>query len=124
MKPVIKIDSHFLNEADAPGDIQQSLDSIEQKLDAEIAAKQRTIDIHEQEIRRLNALSEEKVETIIVLNQKLAECSRNAEGNRQLINKLLNDIDRLNQDVEWYKKTYETRSFLGTIKQKLLKGRS
>ena len=120
MKPAIKIDSHFINEVEGPADIQQSLENIELKLDSEIAAKQRTIEIHEQEIKRLRALSEERTGEIVQLKATVAECMRNAEGNKQLINKLLNDIDRLNQDVEWYKRTYEKRSFLGTIKQKLI----
>lgn len=104
-------------------DISHSLNVIEEKIDKEIAAKQRTIERQEQEIQRLHVLTEEKNGLILQLNDKLGDCSRNNEGNRQLINKLLNDIDRLQQDIEWYKRTYETRSFLGTIKQKLFSKR-
>ncbi len=102
-------------------DIQQSLDIIEQKLDKEVAAKQKTIDLQEQEIQRLHKLVEEKNNIILQIDKKLTEGVHSNEGNRQLINKLLNDIERLNQDIEWYKRTYETRSMLGTIKEKIFR---
>lgn len=101
--------------------IREQLDIIKEMLNAEIAAKQKTIESQEQEIKGLHLLIEEKKPLFFQDNEKLAECIRTNEGNRQLINKLLNDIDRLNQDIEWYKRTYETRSFLGTLKQKLFK---
>jgi hypothetical protein len=113
----------FNMEEMAPADIRQSLDNIERKLDREIVAKQSTIARQEAVIQHLNALMEEKNTLILQMNEKLAECSRNNEGNRQLINKLLNDIDRLHQDIEWYKRTYETRSLLGTIKEKIFRRR-
>jgi hypothetical protein len=113
-----------LNTEEQNGDLSQALIAIERKLDIEITAKQRTIERQEQEMQRLNGLTEEKNTLILQLNNKLTECTRNSEGNRQLINKLLNDIDRLQQDIDWYKRTYETRSFLGTIKQKLFRKRS
>lgn len=100
-------------------DLQQSLELIEHKLDAEIQAKQKTIERQEEEIQRLHLLIESKDKIILETGEKLAECQRNSEGNRQLINKLLGDIDRLRQDIDWYKRTYEKRSFLGTIKEKL-----
>jgi len=99
--------------------IQQSLDAIEQSLDKEISAKQKTIDRQEAEIHRLHLLLEEKTKAFSDISNQLAECVRKGEGNRQLINKLLNDIDRLNQDIEWYKRTYVKRSLLGVIKDKL-----
>ena len=101
-------------------EIQQTLEMIEHKLNSEVAAKQKSIDLQEKEIQRLHALAEEKNKMIIELNEKLAENLQGLEGNRQLINKLLNDIDRLNHDIDWYKKTYENRSLLGTIKEKVL----
>ena len=100
-------------------DIQQSLDLIELKLDAEITAKQKTIDHQELEIQRLHKLAEEKNTLILKLNEKIAECTYKNEGNRQLINKLLNDIARSQQDIEWYKRTYERRSLAGVIKERL-----
>jgi len=121
MKHSISVKSHTVSELDKMDDFQQSLEMIEHKLDTEIAAKQNTIDRQEQEIQRVHGLVEEKNKIILEINGKLVECMRDSEGNRQLINKLLNDIDRLNRDIEWYKRTYEKRSLLGTIKQKLFK---
>jgi predicted RNase H-like nuclease (RuvC/YqgF family) len=105
----------------ADDSIRQSLNNIEMKLDKEVNARQKTIDRQEAVIQHLHSLLEEKNDLILHLNEKVADCSRNSEGNRQLINKLLNDITRLQQDIEWYKRTYETRSFWGMIKQRLLK---
>ena len=99
-------------------DLQQSLEMIEHKLDAEIQAKQATIERQEEEIRRLHLLIEAKDKIILETGASLTECNNNNEGNRQLINKLLGDIDRLRQDIDWYKRTYEKRSFLGTLKEK------
>jgi len=121
MKHSISVKSPSVSDLDKMDDFQQSLEMIEHKLDTEIAAKQNTIDRQEQEIQRLHGLVEEKNKIILEINGKLVECMRNSEGNRQLINKLLNDLDRLNRDIEWYKRTFETRSLLGTIRQKLFK---
>lgn len=106
---------------DAMDSIHSSLAAIVRKLDSEMAARQRTVDLQEQEIKRLHLLLEDKNNLILQLNDKVADCKQNAEGSRQLINKLLNDIERLQQDIEWYKRTYEKRSLLGTIKQKIMK---
>ena len=54
------------------------------------------------------------------LHKTIAEENKKQEGTKQLINKLLEDIRRYQNDIEWYKRTYETRSLLGTIKEKLL----
>ena len=108
-----------ISEQDKVDEVQQSLEMIEHKLDTEIIAKQKTIDRQEQEIQRLHDLVEEKNKIILEINEKLIDCVRNGEGNRQLINKLLNDIERLQQNIDWYKRTYVKRSFLGTIKEKI-----
>ena len=99
--------------------IREQFDIIKEILDVEITAKQKTIAWQEQEVQRLHVLVEEKNSLLFQNKEKLAESMRASEGNRQLINKLLNDIDRLNQDIQWYRRTYETRSFWGTVKQKL-----
>lgn len=46
---------------------------------------------------------------------------RKQEGTKQLVNKLLEDIRRYQNDIEWYKRTYEKRSFLGVIREKFRK---
>jgi DNA repair exonuclease SbcCD ATPase subunit len=52
------------------------------------------------------------------LHQTLTEESRKQEGTKQLINKLLEDIKRYQNDIDWYKRTYEKRSLLGVLRQK------
>ena len=121
MKHSIILDSQQIAGQGNIEEVQQSLELIEHKLDSEILAKQRTIDHQQQEIQRLHLLLETKDKSILEISEKLAECTNNNEGNRQLINKLLGDIDRLRQDLDWYKRTYEKRSFLGTIREKLIK---
>ena len=54
------------------------------------------------------------------LHKTLTDENKKQEGTKQLINKLLEDIRRYQNDIEWYKRTYETRSLIGTIKEKLL----
>jgi uncharacterized coiled-coil DUF342 family protein len=99
--------------------ITSMLEQIEQKLDEEIGFKQQTITRQENEIQKLRTVIEEKNSIMKEMSDKATDYLRSSEGNRQLINKLLTDIDRLKQDIEWYKRTYVQRSFLGTIKQKL-----
>jgi uncharacterized coiled-coil DUF342 family protein len=99
--------------------IYTSLKEIQQKLEEEIVNKQAVIDGYNKEITVLHSQVVSKDKTIQVLESKLAESQRSIEGNRQLINKLLNDLDRMQQNVEWYKRTYENRSLLGVIKDKL-----
>lgn len=58
------------------------------------------------------------------LHQTLTDENKKQEGTKQLINKLLEDIRRYQNDIEWYKRTYEKRSLIGTIKEKLKKRNS
>jgi uncharacterized coiled-coil protein SlyX len=99
--------------------IYQSLKEIQQKLEEEIINKQTIIDGYNNEITALRTEVAGKDKTIQSLEHKSTENQRSIEGNRQLINKLLNDLDRMQQDLEWYKRTYENRSLLGVIKDKL-----
>lgn len=71
----------------------------------------------------LKTLGEKKDAEIAALRKELQECRQVGEGTRQLINKLLNDIDNYRKDIVWYQRTYETRSLPGTIWQKLLRKR-
>jgi len=71
----------------------------------------------------LEVLDEKKDAEIAALRRELQECRQAGEGTRQLINKLLNDIDKYRKDIEWYQRTYEARSLPGTIWQKLLRKR-
>src|SRR6266498_1813922 len=108
-----------INDTDQTAIVLKSLKLIEQKIEKEITAKQSTIEWQQEELKRLQLEAVEKNKTITELNTCLAECRSHVEGNRQLINKLINDIDGLQVSIEWYKRTYETRSLLGIIKDKL-----
>lgn len=99
--------------------IYRSLEEIQQKLEDEIVNKQAIINSYNNEITTLRTQLFQKEETIQKLKALISENQRHIEGNRQLINKLLNDLDRRQQDIEWYKRTYENRSLLGVIKDKL-----
>jgi peptidoglycan hydrolase CwlO-like protein len=108
-----------MNGIDQSGFVLETLKNIEQRLEGELGAKQEFIQWQQVEQRRLQTEINERNNTISDLNHKLTECRSHVEGNRQLINKLITDIDRLQQNIEWYKRTYETRSLLGVIKDKL-----
>ena len=99
--------------------VLKALKSIEQKVEKEIAIGQSILDWQQQEVKRLQSEVSNKEITIVELNTKLAECRSHVEGNRQLINKLITDMDRLQKNIDWYKRTYESRSLLGVIKDKL-----
>jgi hypothetical protein len=75
----------------------------------------------EKNIRDLTTMAEKKDHEINVLKDALEKSHQQQEGNSQLINKLLGELSKLQNDIEWYKLTYEKRSFLGTIREKLLK---
>jgi septal ring factor EnvC (AmiA/AmiB activator) len=108
-----------INDIDQQAIVLKTLKSIEQKLEKEITLSQNMIEWHQGELKRLQYETVEKNNTIAELNARLAECRSHVEGNRQLINKLINDIDRLQQNIDWYKRTYESRSLFGVIKDKL-----
>jgi chromosome segregation ATPase len=105
--------------ADSESDLHQSIKNIEQHLVKELQLKQKALDEKKSELSMLHFLMEEKNQAVLQLQGKIGECQQNIEGNRQLINKLLNDQARLQQDIEWYKRTYETRTIFGLIKDRL-----
>ena len=113
------IDQYDLDQEKSLKNIQKSLQDIQLRLEREVAAKQKTIERQEAEIIRLRSDLDKKASIIVDLHTKNTECQSNSEGNRQLINKLLGDLSRAQQDIEWYKRTYENRSLLGVIKDKL-----
>jgi hypothetical protein len=108
-----------MNDIEREAIVLKTLKSIEQKLEKEITVSQNMIEWQQVELKRLQFETVEKNNTIAELNTRLVECRSHAEGNRQLINKLINDIDRLQQNIDWYKRTYESRSLFGVIKDKL-----
>ncbi len=58
---------------------------------------------------------------IKLLKEELDNTQHLVEGNRQLINKLLGELSKLQNNIEWYKRTYEQRSFIGMMRQKLMR---
>jgi septal ring factor EnvC (AmiA/AmiB activator) len=99
--------------------VYERLEKIRLYMEREIAFKQRLIEGQEEQIRELKSRLEEKDSSIRRLEGQLLECRQTNEGTRQLINKLLSDISNHQKDIEWYKRTYEKRSLLGTIRQKI-----
>ncbi len=77
----------------------------------------------ESDIRNLTERLHYKEKEVHKLKETLHIIKRADEGNKQLINKLLGDLSKLQNDIEWYKKTYEKRSFLGVIREKLFRKR-
>jgi len=99
--------------------IRQQLDHIRSFIELELAEKKETIKKQAAEIEELKKQLQQKDIAISMFEANTREFQETAEGNRQLINKLLGDISKLQNENEWYRRTYETRSFLGTIKEKL-----
>jgi DNA repair exonuclease SbcCD ATPase subunit len=88
----------------------------------EIAFKQDMISSLLAKVQELNDAVLNKDEQLEQYREKLAESSQNIDGLRQLLNKLLNDIENHQKDIDWYKRTYETRSLLGILKDKFFRG--
>jgi hypothetical protein len=101
--------------------IHERLDKIRSYMEREVAFKQGLIEKHEEQVRQMKARVDEKDVVIQRLEGQLMECRQTNEGTRQLINKLLSDISNYQKDLEWYKRTYEKRSLLGTLRQKLFR---
>lgn len=92
---------------------------IQNELLHDLSTKQQTIHELFDRANLLELVVAQRDKKIEELNADLEASRRITEGNRQLVNKLLNDIDRLQQEIEWYKRTYENRSLLGTLKEKV-----
>ena len=99
--------------------ILRTLASIQQRVEHDAERNHQILHWQQAELKRLQHEAREKNNVIADLNTKLQDCQTQSEGGRQLINKLITDIDRLQQAIEWYRKTYETRSLAGIIKDKL-----
>ena len=70
-------------------------------------------------IRDLTIQVDKKDAEIKTLKDTLEKTQQQAEGNGQIINKLLGELTKLKNDIEWYKLTYEKRSLLGVLKDKI-----
>lgn len=101
-----------------PQPIENRLSKIEEFIGSELKMKQDLIHLLTTQVRDLSATIVSKEEQMDDLREKLGQLVQNAEGMRQLINKLLNDIENYQKDIEWYRRTYEQRSLLGILKDK------
>ncbi len=99
--------------------IYSKLDGIFKYLEKENKQMLVIIEGQAAKIKKLKADLERKEEAIAGWEQKFGDCAKHSEGNRQLINKLLNDIGHYQNDIDWYKRTYVKRSFWGVIREKL-----
>lgn len=102
--------------------IRQNLDQIRSFIELELTEKKETIKEQAAEIEELKQLLQKKELAISMFEANTQQFQETAEGNRQLINKLLGDISRLQNDIDWYKRTYEKRSLLGVLRQKIAAG--
>jgi hypothetical protein len=98
--------------------IRQNLDQIRSFIEIELAEKKETIKEQAAEIEELKKILQQKDIAISMFEANTRDFQETAEGNRQLINKLLGDISRLQNDIDWYKRTYEKRSLLGVLREK------
>ncbi|MFT2007613.1 hypothetical protein ACMA1I_02975 [Pontibacter sp. 13R65] len=100
--------------------IHQSLEAIQKQLLFELRIKQEAIQLLAEKVIILEKLIDKKDQRISDLQSELGITKHLSEGNKQIVNKLLHDLDKLQQDVEWYKRTYENRSLFGTLKEKFI----
>lgn len=105
----------------SPHATNESLQQIREYIENELQLKNDFIKWQQETIDSLRKQQDEYKRLRETMQQELKGALQVAEGKKQLIDKLLGDIARLQQDVEWYKKTYEERSFLGTIREKLFR---
>jgi Mg2+ and Co2+ transporter CorA len=101
--------------------INEKLEQITRHLLQENENKQQVIAEQRLEIEKLHAALNQKTAVMAGLKEQLNQSTQHTEGHRQLINKLLNDIEHFQNDIEWFKRTYERRSIWGVLKDKLTK---
>ncbi|KAA3437579.1 hypothetical protein [Rufibacter hautae] len=120
MESALQIQDYFIstNQLD---EIHASLHAIQQHFLKELAYKQSLLEAKDLEISQLKTTLNKKDQLVEELRDRVITVEKNNEGNKQLNKKLISEIVRKQQDIEWYKRTYESRSLLGTLKQKLFK---
>jgi DNA repair exonuclease SbcCD ATPase subunit len=99
--------------------IYETLGKVVKQLESEIALQQTIIRKQLLEIESLHLEINKKEQLSMQAGRKLDESMQQLEGSRQLINKLLSDIAHYQNDIDWYKRTYEKRSIWGVLKDKL-----
>ena len=97
------------------------MSAIRTYIENEIAGKEAMILRLQEQLTQMSGLILQKDAQLELLQEKLSECKQSAEGQRQLMNKLLNDIGNYQRDIMWYRRTYEHRSLLGILKDKFIR---
>ena len=103
--------------------LEKAIKRLQSLMESEILNKQKTIELLQSEVEGLRKELSTEIEKAREYEIKMQQARQSAEGSRQLVNKLLNDMERMQQDIGWYKRTYENRSLLGTIKEKIFKSK-
>ncbi len=96
-----------INQHHEQGDIKEGIDRISRYLEVHVDGLVKEVEKKDNEIR--------------YLKEELQKARQHSEGNSQLINKLLGELSKLHNDIDWYKRTYEKRSLLGTIREKIFR---
>lgn len=115
---IIKLEDQH---ADLPAQLNEEVIGLLTMINEKIDKSQSLVDKGEVLIQKLLDMISQKDELIKNLENENQVLNQAKLGDKQLINKLIGDMERLNQDIDWYKKTYEKRSLIGTFKQKLFK---
>lgn len=87
----------------------------------EIEFKNRALADKERTLEEIRLERNTEKEKLSAMQHAVTELNNQLEANRQLTNKLLGDMARMQQDIDWYRRTYEQRSLLGTLKEKLMR---
>lgn len=109
-----------VNGAGQISSIQFEITKLRLFLDEELRDKKEVIRQKDNQLSECKQAIAKKDAIIAALEFKLQEQEEQTAGNHQLINKLLGDISKLSNDIDWYQRTYEKRSFLGVVKEKIL----
>ncbi|MDH7462131.1 hypothetical protein QEG73_12610 [Chitinophagaceae bacterium 26-R-25] len=107
-----------MNELDK---FSEDLSLIRNHIEGDLQDKQKLIERLQEAIESLIEQRKDLQEKMEKQSEELSSAKQLAEAKKQLVDKLIGDITSLKQNIDWYKRTYEQRSFLGTIKEKILK---
>lgn len=111
--------SVLLTEENKNSTLIDSLESIKHFIETELRAKQAQIVRLQCSIDSLKKELEETKMQVESKDRQLLHTIQLNEGNKQLINKLIGNISKLQNDIDWYKRTYESRSLIGTLLEKV-----
>lgn len=97
----------------------EDLALIRNHIEGDLQDKQKLIERLQEAIESLIVQRKDLQEKIDKQNEEVVSAKQLAEAKKQLVDKLIGDITSLKQDIDWYKRTYEQRSFLGYVKERI-----